>query len=125
MTLTALPISIVSIGFADRNPSLRRRGSIMAANDDVLPPDEWWMAQQKIPVDDVYRGDQIIAARLLCGGVDPEELYGDPDPLRGKKVLALDGSWRQRGLGGQLQIGRGTCRERVCQYVEISVVAGS
>src|SRR3546814_12036288 len=103
MTLTALPISIVSIGFADRNPSLRRRGSIMAANDDVLPPDAWWMAQQKIPVDDVSLGAQIIAARPLCGGVDPEDLYGAPDPLRGKKVLSLDGSWRQRGSGGPLR----------------------
>src|SRR3546814_16901456 len=100
MTLTALPSSIVSIGFADRNPSLRRRGSIMAANDDVLPPDEWWMAQQKIPVDDVYRGDQIIAARRLWGGVGPGDLYGDPDPLVGMEVLAMDGSGRNGGIGG-------------------------
>src|SRR3546814_6115849 len=83
--------------------ALGRCGIIIAVNDYVLPPDEVGMEQQKIPVDDVYRVDQIIAARLRYGGVDPEDLYGDPDPLRGKKVLALDGSWRQRGLGGQLR----------------------
>src|SRR3546814_20904315 len=32
---------------------------------------------------------------------------------------------RPLGVAGLVQIGRASCRERVCQYVSISVVAGS
>src|SRR3546814_12611419 len=35
---------------------------------------------------------------------------------------AAAGAWRE---SRNLQIGRASCRERVCQYVSISVVAGS
>src|SRR3546814_11671983 len=43
---------------------------------------------------------------------------GRDDDLRG---MAL--AWPERGL--QSKIGRASCRERVCQYVENSVVPGS
>src|SRR3546814_19964921 len=35
------------------------------------------------------------------------------------------GSWFSRNVIGIIQIGRASCRERVCQYVSISVVAVS
>src|SRR3546814_16714489 len=60
------------------------------------------------------------------------------DVCRADQVIAVDGSGAQRvgtslrlldrhdhGLGDLGQIGRASCRERVCQYVWISVVAVS
>src|SRR3546814_12026004 len=45
------------------------------------------------------------------------------------KAVALQGDhrvgMRQLGHALRIQIGRASCRERVCQYVSISVVAGS
>src|SRR3546814_2064671 len=38
-------------------------------------------------------------------------------------VVLGDGSLVTLNTGTKLQIGRASCRERVCQYVEISVVA--
>ncbi|WPZ35530.1 hypothetical protein T8K17_05135 [Thalassobaculum sp. OXR-137] len=102
--MTALPICIVSAGFANRNQSWRRRGSILSAMDDVLPPDEWQMAQRDIPAYDVHRADEIIAARLILGGIDPAEVFYEDDPLVGETVVAMDGSGLRRVReGGRLR----------------------
>src|SRR3546814_15582444 len=44
-----------------------------------------------------------------------------PDPGRFRDHVAANG-WRAR-LEPHVEIGRASCRERVCQYVSISVVA--
>src|SRR3546814_14770267 len=44
---------------------------------------------------------------------------------RGAKVAMLAGSLSYRAHEEREEIGRASCRERVCQYVEISVVAVS
>src|SRR3546814_12862855 len=56
-------------------------------------------------------GHPAGASRALADGDEPEENGTS-------HFAAIDGE-------GTMEIGRASCRERVCQYVEISWVAGS
>src|SRR3546814_16246952 len=74
---------------------------------------------------------RIAVRRLLAQQVEPEHrLVGlpveelaehlDPGPVERLRVAGEPRRHQRAGLG---ENGRASCRERVCQYVEISVVA--
>src|SRR3546814_6402255 len=82
---------------------------------------------------DVCSSDLLIGGRIRSLDRPPDDLAsGDRDELA--QVGVGDRRWacgrrgggglrrRSGGLGGE--IGRASCRERVCQYVEIPVVDG-
>src|SRR3546814_61675 len=58
-----------------------------------------------------------------------EGQIGPVDPINRGRIFQCcrrhEGDIPRRECSGHLQIGRASCRERVCQYVYISVVAGS
>src|SRR3546814_18590239 len=56
-----------------------------------------------------------------CGMPPPRSIPG----LTGSRRSHSDESARARRRADRAEIGRASCRERVCQYVEISVVAVS
>src|SRR3546814_18643226 len=92
---------------------------------------------------------QVLAQRGLVGAV-VEHVVGDLEGVAQREAVVVQpclhrriGAGQQRAqpggrgeqhrglafdhaqVGGFVQIGRASCRERVCQYVYISVVAGS
>src|SRR3546814_12750096 len=75
---------------------------------------------------DTYRGDTLIFHLGMSGRwrIDPVEVLAHDHVLieTAEHRLALHDP---RRFGSLDKIGRASCRERVCQYVEIWVVAGS
>src|SRR3546814_3703947 len=71
---------------------------------------------QRIQHDSLYTSDFSKSDLMYKTGLTPEQVAGK---------LVLDAGCGSGRVGELLaQIGRASCRERVCQYVSISVVAG-
>src|SRR3546814_16456298 len=64
-----------------------------------------------------------LRARFVQHGSPVASVFGRITARRGRKPSRSD--IEQQPANGPQEIGRASCRERVCQYVEISVVAGS
>src|SRR3546814_16487830 len=84
----------------------------------------------------VRQAERLVQnAKAASGGTRKATAPADPDRPKDTDTLALERdltallglkvSIRFPGNGGSLKIGRASCRERVCQYVSISVVAVS
>src|SRR3546814_10948425 len=68
--------------------------------------------------------EQSVSSGLAAVAVASVPLWiGLFAPLRGPRSNRLE--WLGLGIGFVGEIGRASCRERVCQYVEVSVVAVS
>src|SRR3546814_20882590 len=61
---------------------------------------------------------------LATSSIDADRLYAT---TRSGLLVSTDGGrgWRRSQQLASMEIGRASCRERVCQYVSISVVAVS
>src|SRR3546814_11516427 len=74
-----------------------------------------------------WDGEPFAADQLACG--EPVRLMAHE--VAWGRLEALEAFCVTHGLpfarwsGAYAEIGRASCRDRVCQYVEISVVAGS
>src|SRR3546814_12165120 len=77
--------------------------------------------------DDARRIDAVVGGTgvevRVCGAVLPDDL-GDGH-LRAEGVVLHGDHEHASGQAPRDKIGRASCRERGCQYVSISVVAGS
>src|SRR3546814_15825081 len=81
----------------------------------------------------------VRVLEVLVGDADGPAglLRGEEDVIVGGRVLVVGGALAHAGdldargtrdvtgVGGHREIGRASCRGRVCQYVEIAVAAGS
>src|SRR3546814_17248654 len=75
----------------------------------------------------IYNGDTLTMTNSVVGGI---RNLGGNAVMQGTNALTLGGGndWAYGGVGSSvlnLEIGRASCRARVCQYVYISVVGVS
>src|SRR3546814_13120366 len=73
---------------------------------------------------DLVEGRQDQDPRLVVGGEDPPRRL-EPVELRHADVHEHDRRVEARRLVDRLELGRASCRERVCLYVSISDVVAS
>src|SRR3546814_16488073 len=81
---------------------------------------------RRVPLDRLlwtFKAESVLPHACAGGGADADQpilLAAAPDAANGaRNSLLVDGVWREEALAFDraFQIGRASCRERVCQYV--------
>src|SRR3546814_16624711 len=102
-------------------------------SSDVCSSDLWWTGEHHIVLarrleasrgfDFLFFDDTSTVSNALGGSMDAELKFAVGSPRHEAMPLLPLLAKATQHIG--VEIGRASCRERVCQYVSISVVAGS